>query len=337
MNNNVTMVPLTDIDVESEQADKFLFTYNRDIKKLAESITGVGLINPVILVKGFCDGGKYSVVCGSLRVKALVESGSKEVCANVLDSTDEEELMLLSFQDNMFTREFNDIEKAITIKKFTNSGYDLDKLQSTILPHIGVAPNRIVMDKYLSLLNLEDEIKKSVANREIEMEKALALTRLDRTDRGFVYDLLFKESNINLNETKEVIKNLLDLKQIKQVEITELMTSDDITGLVSDKKLNKRQRGERICKLIKYKRYPTICAQEDKFENACKDLGLDSNVKINHSRYFEGNDIQIIIKTSEEKKLKESLDKLSSNIDNGNFKQLLHISRCSDMIGDINK
>lgn len=336
MNNDdvITVVPLTEIDVSGEECNRFLFTYNRDTVSLAESFSCVGLINPVTLFRLTGSSDKYAVVCGSLRVKVMKELGFDSIRARVLKGS-VEELMMLSVHDNMFCRGFNDIEKGLVIKKFSDIGFSEERFISEIAPLLGVAPNKKVVEKYVAILGLEDEIKLSVACGEVELEKALVLLQFDRTDRGFVYDLLFKESNINLNEAKEVVRNLSDLKQMKQIDITEILMADDITSIIKNEKFNKRQKGERVCMLIKQKRYPMICEQEDKFAKTCKDLGFNNNVRINHSRYFEGNEIQITMKISDEKKLEEGVEKLMVNVGNGKFKKLLAISRCSDMLEDV--
>ncbi len=69
-------------------------------------------------------------------------------------------------------------------------------------------------------------------------------------------------------------------------------------------------------------RYPVISKKEDEFDNSCRELGLDNDVRVNHSRYFEGDEIKITIKASNEEKLRISIDKLLSNIKNGTFKKI---------------
>lgn len=149
--------------------------------------------------------------------------------------------------------------------------------------------------------------------------------QLDDVERDIVWRVLFRESSTNINETKETIRNLLDLKQIKQMGMVELLSSKEISLIISDSKSNKRQRGERIYILIKYMRYPVISKKEDEFDKSCSELGLDNDVRINHSRYFEGDEIRITIKVSNEEKLRANIEKLLSNIGNGMFKKIFSI------------
>ncbi|MGR3176998.1 MAG: ParB/RepB/Spo0J family partition protein [Candidatus Anammoxibacter sp.] len=315
-------ISLNDIDISSESFDMFLFSYNRDFTEIIDSIKEVGLINPVILQDRQNSNGRYTIVCGYQRIKAYMELKRTEIPARVIRNVENGELTLLSFNDNLFFREFNEIEKAIVLKKFLAIGYTEERLIAEVTSKIGIPPNKKIIAKYLLVLELEEKIKDSVASKEIEMEKALLLLELDATDRAFVYDLLFKEANVNLNEAKETIRSLTDLKQMQQQEITEIMTSDEVVSIFRDERLNKRKKGERIYNLIKRVRYPRITVQEESFTNACKELNLDSNVRINHAKYFEQNDIQINIKSPNEEKLKSDLEKLIFNVKNGKFKQI---------------
>lgn len=326
---DLMQVSLKNIDLSSEDHDRYLFNCRQDSNALISSIKDVGLINPVILKKNQDADGVYIIVCGYQRIKACQKLGQVSIEAKVINGLNDEEIMLLALHDNLSSRGFNEIEKAIVLKKFLEIGYSYDRLMSEITPLLGVPPNKNIIDKYIDILTLDTEIKKSVTDDELEPEKAFLLITLDGAERDIVWRVLFRESSTNVNEAKETIRNLLDLKQIKNKEIVELLSSKEISLIISDKKSNKRQRGERICRLIKTMRYPVISKKEDEFDRSCRELGLDNDVRINHSRYFEGDEIRITIKASNEEKLRMSIEKLLSNIKNGTFKKIFSI--CKDI------
>ncbi|MGR3303377.1 MAG: ParB/RepB/Spo0J family partition protein [Candidatus Scalindua sp.] len=324
----INQVLLNNIDLSSEDHDRYLFNYRQDSNALMDSIRKVGLINPVILKKNQDADGVYIIVCGYQRIRVCQKLGYESVEAKVIEGLNDEEIMLLALHDNLSSRGFNEIETAIVLKKFLEIGYSYDRLMSEITPLLGVPPNKNIIDKYIDILSLDTEIKKSVADDELEPEKAFLLITLDGAERDIVWRVLFRESSTNVNEAKEIIRNLLDLKQIKNKEIVELLSSKEISLIISDNKPNKRQRGERICRLIKTMRYPVISKKEDEFDSSCRELGLDNDVRINHSRYFEGDEIRITIKASNEEKLKANIEKLLSNLKNGTFKKIFSI--CKD-------
>ena len=321
----LVQVLLNDIDLSSENHDRYVISYGRNSDVVKESIRKVGLINPVILKKSPDADEPYSVICGYQRIMACKKSGQASIEAKVMDGLNDEDVLLLVLHDNLSSRGFNEIEKAIALKKFLDIGYSCDRLMSEIAPLLEIPQNKNIIDKYLLILRLDSEIKQSVAGNELELERAFLLNTLDEEERSAVYRFLFSESITNINETKEAIRNLLDLKMIKQTEIAELLSSDEISHIISDSKSNKRQKGEKICILIKSMRYPAISMKEDEFDKSCRAMKLANDVRINHSRYFEGDDIRITLKASNEEKLGNNLEKLLLNIKNGTFKKIFSI------------
>ncbi|MCP4251874.1 MAG: ParB N-terminal domain-containing protein [Candidatus Scalindua sp.] len=318
-------VLLSNIDLSSKNFDRYLFHYGRDSVAIEESIRRVGLINPVILKKNESADETYSVICGYQRVLAWQKLGQVSIEAKVVDGLNDEEILLLVLHDNLSSRGFNEIEKGIVLKKFLDIGYSYNRLTTEITLLLEIPPNKRIIDKYLSVLSLDREIRQSIARSELEMERASLLITLDDADREAVYRILFKESTTNTNEVKEAIRNLLDLKLIKRIKMSELLSSSEISHIISDSKSNKRQKGEKICRLIKTMRYPSISVKEDEFEKSCRELKLDNDVRVNHSRYFEGDEIRITLKASNEEKLGNNLERLLLNIRNGTFKKLFSI------------
>ena len=316
---------LNNIDLSSKSYDRYLFRYGRNSDVVEDSIRKVGLINTPILKKNPDTEGTYSVICGYQRILACKKLGQISIDARVIDGPNDEETLLLVLHDNLASRGFNEIEKGIVLKKFMDIGYSYDRLAAEITLLLEIPPNKNIIEKYLSVLRLDNEIKQSIARSELELERAFLLITLDDAEREVVYRFLFKESITNTNEAKEAIRNLHDLKLIKKIEMEELLLSDEISHIISDNKSNKRQKGEKLCSLIKSMRYPSIRTKEDEFDKSCRELKLDNDVRVNHSRYFEGDEIRITLKAFNEEKLGCNLERLLLNIRNGMFKKLFSI------------
>lgn len=321
----IVQILINDIDMSSENHDRYVFTYGRDPIDVLESIKKTGLINPVVLKKNQGSDRAYTVICGYQRIRACRQLGWMRIDAKVIDGLNDEELLLFVLHDNLFSRGFNEIEKAIVLKKFLDIGYSHDRVMVEIASLLEIPPNKKILDKYLLMLSLDNLIKQSVASGGLELEKASLLVTLDDAERDVVYRFLFRESVTNINETKETIRNLLDLKLIKQLEMSELLSSDEISNIISDSKSNKRQKGEKLYGLIKSMRYPSISIKEREFDKLCREMRLDNDVRINHSRYFERDEIKITLKASNEVKLGNNLEILLQNIRKGTFKKLFSI------------
>ncbi|MCP4978468.1 MAG: ParB N-terminal domain-containing protein, partial [Maribacter sp.] len=180
-------VLLSEIDLSSENYDRYLFNYERVSNSITDSIKKVGLINSVIIKKNLDADQTYIVVCGYQRILVCQELGWECIEAKVIDEFSDEEALLLALHDNLSTRGFNEIEKAIVLKKFMNIGYSHDRLISDIVPLLGIPQSIKIIDRYLSVLSLESEIKRFVAKGELELEKAFLLVSLDDTDKDIAF------------------------------------------------------------------------------------------------------------------------------------------------------
>lgn len=319
---DLIQVSLDNIDLSSDGHDRYLFTYGRDSNAVTDSVKKVGLINPVILRQSQDADMMYTVVSGYQRIRACQNLGMKSIKATAIEGFHDEEILLLAFHDNLFSRGFNVIEKAIAMQKFLREGYSYDRLISEITPLLDLPQNKNMIDKYLFLLRLDGDIKHSIAVNKLEPEKAFLLEQLDDYDSKIVCRVIFEECGTSVNEAKETIRNLLDLEQIKRCGMDEILYSEAVGRILSDSMTGRRQKGERIYRLIKTMRYPSISRMEEEFCESCGEMGLDNDVRVNHSRFFEGDEICITIKASNEEKLRVNIEKLLSNIKNGKFRKI---------------
>ena len=81
----INQVSLNNIDLSSEDHDRYLFNYRQDSNALVSSIKDVGLINPVILKKNQDADGVYTTVCGYQRIKACQKLGHESIEAKVVE------------------------------------------------------------------------------------------------------------------------------------------------------------------------------------------------------------------------------------------------------------
>ncbi|MDR4499322.1 MAG: ParB/RepB/Spo0J family partition protein [Candidatus Scalindua sp.] len=319
---DINQVFIRDIDISSVGHKRYLSSYGRVLNGVIDSVSKVGLINPV-LIKRNTSNTMYTTVCGYQRILAFQELGLKSIAARIVVGLTDVELLLMSLHDNLFSRGFHDIEKAIILKNFQEIGYINKRLLTDIAPLLRIPQNEKLVERYISLLQLEKEVVDSVAKQELELEKAFLLIPLEDSERDCVYNLLYKETRTNVNEAKETLRNLLDLKLIKQTAIPELFMTKEIRDILQDKRRNKRQKGESLYRLIKHMRYPTISRKEAEFAQSIKELGLDNSIRINHAPFFEKDEVQITIKFSDEKNLKNHLERVLSHLRAGSIKNIL--------------
>lgn len=84
------------------------------LRQLMNSIDRVGLMNPII-VRPVADG-KYEIICGHNRTRAMEALGHKMICAEVRDGITDEEAMELFYDSNLNQQSFSDWSYAQKIE-----------------------------------------------------------------------------------------------------------------------------------------------------------------------------------------------------------------------------
>src|SRR3972149_2108875 len=108
---DIRKIPVQQIDLSD---DTFSINYLPSLQRLRSSIEEIGLIQPVVLRRRL-DG--YQIICGFRRISIMKELGKSEIESRVFEEKemDEFQLFSLSLHENLTTRGFNAVEKAIAL------------------------------------------------------------------------------------------------------------------------------------------------------------------------------------------------------------------------------
>jgi ParB family chromosome partitioning protein len=150
------------------------FFDENEIMGLAESITSVGLIQPVIVRE---KDGKYILVAGERRYRACRLNQMKTIKAIVIEA-DEEQNFTLALIENIQRQDLNPIEEAraykMLINKFKLKQQDLAKR---------VGKERATIANSMRLLNLAEEIQNGIIDKKISSGHAKVLLSVENPDR----------------------------------------------------------------------------------------------------------------------------------------------------------
>ena len=290
MKMHTAIVSYTEIDV----ADKrFVVSFGRDSSALADSIKKAGLITPPCLV--FAPSkGRYRVVCGYLRLKALAELGWSEVPASIIDpGTEEKQLLLCALHDNLTQRAFNPVEKAIAVERLL-ACMPGDEVATTYLPLLGLPPTRMCLEETLLLLTLEDEIKQGLVLGMVREKNAIRLAGMSPEDRMSFYGL-FSSLQLSAGKQSELMENCADIACRDALTLQDILSSCSIAKIVQQEKLTLSQKGDRIRQLIRQKRYPRLSLRQERFSALKKKLRLPRRVELTPPPFFEGETYQLQI------------------------------------------
>jgi ParB family chromosome partitioning protein len=286
---DIRKIPLQQIDLSD---DTFSVNYLPDLQKLRSSIEEIGLIQPVLLKKKL-DG--YQIICGFRRISVMKELGKSEIESKVFEEKEMDEFQLFSLHlhENLTTRGFNSVEKAIALDKLIRRFHiDPAAVIKTFLPFFSLEPNEKILKTYLSLAQMEDEIKTYVLKEEVSRSNIRRLSALTPDDRMAILSLI-SPLKLGENRLREILTLLEEISRRNQCKEKDIVKRSEIQTILSQKELTPSQKTERIKKVLTDLRYPKLNQMEKEFEKKRKDLNLPSNISLHHPPFFEGKRLKI--------------------------------------------
>jgi len=320
-------VELSRVPTDGPDAARFSFSFEPEVGDLANSIKENGLIRPPLLRSGR-DG--LGIVCGLRRVLACKSLGWSEIGALVCeaDELSDEKCLWASLLDNDAPSRLSPVERAIALTKFSDIGYDADRLASEVAPKLGLPPSRKYIEDYLGLPSLEDGILRAVHGGSFGLDQAKCLLKLEDEERLPAFRVLLS-CRANLNETRELLSLIPDAAAMKGLSVTEYIESE-LRPIVDDQSLVPRKRLERVRERLRRTRYPRLTEAEAEFQTALDSFPPDERYRIAGPRYFEGDEIGVSIKARNAEDMDSIFEKLSSAEARNTFRKLFSILQGRD-------
>jgi ParB/RepB/Spo0J family partition protein len=301
------MIPLQQIDLSDET---FSVNYLPDLQRLRSSIEEIGLIQPVLLRKKL---GGYQIICGFRRISVMKELEKSEIESRVYEEKEMEQFHLfsLSLQENLTTRGFNAVEKAMALEKLIHLFHiHPDTVIRTFLPLFSLEPNEKILNTYLSLAQMEDEVKTYVFKEEVSRSNIRRLSVLTSEDRIAVLSLI-SQIKLGENRLREILTLLEEISRRNQWSAREIVRQPEIQAILSQKELTPSQKTERVKKVLMTLRYPKMHRLEEAFQKKRKDLNLPSNISLHPSPFFEGRGLRVEFQFETMEEYRSIIDYLS--------------------------
>lgn len=154
----LTEIQIKDIVVKEQVRTKF----NDDsIKELAKNIELNGLIQPLVLHQD--KNGRYRLICGERRYRALSFNKAQNAPCFVLENKTEEELMAIQFSENSSREELHYVDKADGILNYqlaTNAS------ERKIQGALGISKSEV--HRSLLIAKMPKNIKEAAKQHDIE-------------------------------------------------------------------------------------------------------------------------------------------------------------------------
>ena len=165
---------LRSLDVTLIQPGKYQPRQTMDderLQELAASIRAQGLIQPIIVRA--IGGGKFEIIAGERRWRASQLAGLKQIQALVRDAPDQS-VVAMALIENIQREELSPLEEASALQRLIT---EFKLTHEKVAEAIG--RSRAAVSNLLRLQELPAQIKKLLADGDLEMGHARALAALD--------------------------------------------------------------------------------------------------------------------------------------------------------------
>lgn len=294
-------VELKRINFEDE---RFRISYFYDLAKLRRSIAQSGLLSPVIVT--FRDESLV-IVAGWKRALACHELSLSMIPCFILEESEDLKAFLLAILENAAMRDFDTLESAEILKKLKSFGVEDEILLDTHLPLFGIPQTLAHLDEYLAMADFDARTKEFIHIKKASFPVIQHLAVLKEEERTALLPHL---RNLGQNKQKELLEFLLEISKRENIPALKVLASEAIAHVIHSTSLSPPQKADKIRILLRERRYPSYSAQEAAFDTSLKKMDWPEDIAIEHSPFYEEEDISIHFTFKGNSEFKEKVQKL---------------------------
>ena len=171
------------------------------LQELADSIRAQGVVQPIVVRPR--EGGRFELIAGERRWRATQLAGLSEIPA-VIKDLDDQSAAAVSLIENIQRENLNPLEESRALQRL------IDEFSMT---HQQVAEtvsrSRAMVTNLLRLKDLNEDVKRLVDERQIEMGHARALLAITGTEQSQLAHKVASKG-LSVRETERLVKHYLD-------------------------------------------------------------------------------------------------------------------------------
>lgn len=222
------------VNLMEKENHPFKVIDDASMKALAESISRVGVMQPIIVRPA--GGCKYEILSGHRRTRASELCGKTEIDAAIVEADDElaNRIVILTNFHQRTIRYPSEIAKSYQIryndlkKRKNSNGWncETDKLDRIMEREFATSKSKIYM--YLRLNYLTDELLEALDNKKIKLKAAVEISYVSEEIQNIIYDYVLEREIYKLNVRKAgKIKRLSIEKEVSEEDIQKILSDDE--------------------------------------------------------------------------------------------------------------
>lgn len=305
---DTSKTPRSSVDLRDigESPGPYCMSFDFALETMVDSIRTIGLINEPYVIRN--KDGEVLVITGFRRIRALKALGWETApCRDLTDAgLSEFECLLLSFRDNLATRQFNDVEKGMILKRLLKHLGE-DAVIREYMPLLGLPPRGSILDKYVALEDMDLGIRQALVRGKISFQMAEALSGMGAGTASLVLRWV-SDLRMSFNYQLQFMEYVRDISSREGLEIGDVLES--LARTLQGGKMNNPQKVRRLFDHLRARRYPELHRAEQRFRSAIKGLALPDGVRVSHPPCFEGPQFSMEISFRNGMDLKKKIGEL---------------------------
>ncbi len=177
------------------------------LQELADSIRAQGVVQPIVVrpltAQRSGEPVRYEIIAGERRWRAAQMAGLHQIPA-VIRRVPDEAAVAMSLIENIQRENLNPLEEARALDRLIRE-FEMTHQQAAD----AVGRSRAAVSNLLRLLELADEVKTLVEQRQLEMGHARALLGLPAARQQAEVGALVAKKGLSVRETEALVKKML--------------------------------------------------------------------------------------------------------------------------------
>ncbi len=204
------------------------------LQELADSIRAQGVVQPIVVrplvAQKAGEPIRYEIIAGERRWRAAQMAGLHDIPA-VVRIVPDEAAVAMSLIENIQRENLNPLEEARALDRLIRE-FDITHQQAAD----AVGRSRAAVSNLLRLLELTDEVKTLVEQRQLEMGHARALLGLAQARQQSEVGALVAKKGLSVRETEALVKRMLAHgdKASRKSDADDLRPDPNVTRLEQD-------------------------------------------------------------------------------------------------------
>lgn len=277
-------LPIQNININD---DSFRITFTPNLSALRSSIKTIGIVEPVHL--RHTSDGSYQIVCGYKRILACQELNRQTLPALIFEHNDLSPLQafLHNLHDNVFSRPFNAIEKAIIVHKLHNMyGTNEDDLVNNYLPLLGEARSYKLLHQFFAINQIIEPMKEHIVKTDITPQNAARIAEFSPTTQQALLNVL-KPIRPNANKLNELLAMIREISARDGISVEDVLHRYELLTIVANPNVAAPDKIAALRQTLKGIKLPELSKKQAEFTKLIDQLQLPSNASLKADPYFE--------------------------------------------------